>query len=275
MEGLKKRRQAGSQDDMMHGAIVFFIGTTMLHQERIGMNRKYSGDIRDLFKLDLVVHLMNEIPALKRFTFVPMLTEEDAGSGSAPAGRKMDLTAAVAKGRAGSRNATLLRSMKRLQEINSDTEYFRAIRDIFDHQKILIRILEEPVFSNANRKDYFNSLFLQFPTRSLIFLDPDTGLEVKNPSKRHVLFKEVKRICDRMDDQSVLMIYQHIPRVVREGYIWRRCAELEACTGVHPRSLTDNEIVFFFLAKGPAMDKDLGRAIASYIDPYPALLMLR
>lgn len=238
------------------------------------MNRRYSGDIRDLFKIDLVVHIMNEIPALKRFTFVPMLTEE-GGPGAAVAGRKKDLEAAVAQGRAGSRNAALLRSMKRLQEINSDTEYFRAIHDLFNHRKILIRILEEPVFSHANRKDYFNSLFVQFPKKTLIFLDPDTGLEVKNPTKRHLLFEEVKRVYDRMDDTSVLMIYQHIPRVVREGYIRRRCSELEEYTGMRPRSLTDNEIVFFFLAKDPAVNADLERAIASYIDPYPALLMLR
>lgn len=237
------------------------------------MNRRYSGDIRDLFKIDLVVHLMNEIPALRRFTFVPMLTEEESGAGGED-GRKKDLGAAVVKGRAGSRNAALLRSMKRLQEINSDTEYFRAIHDLFDHRRILIRIVEKPLFTHANRQDYFNSLFLQFPTKSLIFLDPDTGLEVKNPTKRHLLFNEVKRVYDRMDDTSVLMIYQHIPRVVREGYIQRRCAELEACTGMHPHSLTDNEIVFFFLSKSPAMNADLARAIRSYIDPYPALLML-
>ena len=67
------------------------------------MNRRFSGDIRDLFKIDLVVHLMNEITALKRFTFVPMITGED---GTAEQGkRKKNLEAAVAKGRAGSRNA--------------------------------------------------------------------------------------------------------------------------------------------------------------------------
>lgn len=238
------------------------------------MNRRYSGDIRDLFKIDLVVHLMNEVMALKRFTFVPMLTE-GGEAGAIAAGRKKDLETAVTKGRAGSRNAALLRSMKRLQEINSDTEYFRAIHDLFNHQKIQIRIVEKPVFSNADREKYFSSLFLQFPKKSLIFLDPDIGLEVKNPNKRHLLFEEVKRIYDRMDDASVLMIYQHIPRVVRVGYIQRRCAELEGCTGMRPHSLTDNEIVFFFLAKTAGMNAALERAIRSYIDPYPALLMLR
>jgi len=239
------------------------------------MNRTYSGDIRDLFKLDLVIHLMKEIPALVRFTFVPMLTEEEQGDGDRAGGLKKDLATAVVKGRAGSRNSRLLRSMERLQEINSDTEYFRAIRDLFDHEKILIRILEEPVFSHADRDKYFSSLFTDFPKRSLIFLDPDTGLEVKNPTKRHLLFDEVKRVYDRMDRSSVLMIYQHFPRVSREGYVRRRRAELEQCTGARPLSLTDNEIVFFFLAKETRLNAELDRALASYIDPYPAVLMLR
>lgn len=239
------------------------------------MNRRYSGDIRDLFKIDLVVHLMKEIPSLQRFTFVPMLTEEEDSSVVRAGGRKKDLTAAVAKGRAGSRNAGLLRRMERLQEINSDTEYFRAIHDLFNHEKILIRILEEPVFSEANRNQYFNSLFLQFPKSSLIFFDPDIGLEVKNPTKRHLLFAEVNKVYDRMDSESVLMIYQHIPRVVREGYIKRRCSDLERCTGTRPLFVTDNEIIFFLLAKVPRMIGDVQRAVISYAGPYPQLLMNR
>jgi len=247
------------------------------------MNRRYTGDIRDLFKIDLAIHLMKEVPALENFTFVPMLTEGEPGAGSrkrrakagANGGAKKDLAAAVAKKRAGSRNTGLVRQMKRLQEINSDTEYFRAIHDIFDNEKILIRILEEPAFSHANRDAYFNSLFLSFPEKSLIFLDPDTGLETKNPTKRHLLFNEVKRVYDRMDRKSVLMIYQHFPRVIREGYVKRRCAELEQYTGTHPLSVTDNEIVFFLLVKDTGLKTALEEAIASYMDPYPALLVLQ
>lgn len=71
------------------------------------------------------------------------------------------------------------------------------------------------------------------------------------------------------------MIYQHIPRVVRDGYIRRRCSELEQCTGIKPLSITDNEIVFFLIARDPRLNKGIGRAIASYIDKYPALLVSR
>ena len=43
------------------------------------MNRKFFGDTRDLFKLDLVCHIMKNLTDLDNFTFVPMLTEEEKG----------------------------------------------------------------------------------------------------------------------------------------------------------------------------------------------------
>ena len=42
------------------------------------MNRMFFGDARDLFKFDLVRHIMKAFPDLLSFTFVPMLTEEES-----------------------------------------------------------------------------------------------------------------------------------------------------------------------------------------------------
>ena len=42
------------------------------------MNRMFFGDARDLFKFDLVRHIMKAFPDLASFTFVPMLTEEES-----------------------------------------------------------------------------------------------------------------------------------------------------------------------------------------------------
>ncbi len=39
------------------------------------MNRLFFGDVLDLFKFDLVRHIMKAFPDLLRFTFVPMLTK--------------------------------------------------------------------------------------------------------------------------------------------------------------------------------------------------------
>lgn len=39
------------------------------------MNRLFFRDVRDLFKFDLIRHIMKAFPDLLSFTFVPMLTK--------------------------------------------------------------------------------------------------------------------------------------------------------------------------------------------------------
>lgn len=47
-----------------------------------------------------------------------------------------------------------------------------------------------------------------------MFLDPDIGLEVKSTSAhdgaKHVTYGDVGPVLNRMDDSSVLVVYQHL-----------------------------------------------------------------
>jgi hypothetical protein len=231
------------------------------------MNRLFFGDARDLFKFDLVRHIMKAFPDLGSFTFVPMLTEEGSVSGQKKTATK-DLGLAQKKGRAGTRNLELMEDMGRLQEIDDDLEYFHGIQSYFKQENIIVDILHKDTFSHEHRVNYFNKVFEKFPANSLIFLDPDTGLEVKNPTQRHLLFDEVRKIHDRLDNQSILMIYQHLPRVTRAGYIKKRCGELAAITHTRPETITDNEIVFFILTKNPMFRTRLCAVLGDYSDQY-------
>lgn len=235
------------------------------------MNRMFFGDARDLFKFDLVSHIMKAFPDLASFTFIPMLTEEGSVTGTRKAAAK-DLGLARKKGRAGTRNRTLMDDLGRLQEIDDDLEYFRGIRSYFRKENIIVDVLHEDTFSHEHRVNYFRKVFENFPENSLIFLDPDTGLEVKNPTQRHLLFDEVKKIYSRMDNRSLLMIYQHLPRVTRAGYIEKRCRELAAVTRSRPETITDNEIVFFILTKNPLQKTRLCAVLGDYADHYNTLV---
>lgn len=234
------------------------------------MNIRFSGDTRDLFKFDLVRHLMKSFPELGSFTFIPMLTDR-----AEPTRQKKsaatDLLKAAKTGRAGSQNRNLMEYLGRMQEIEDDMDYFAGIKAYFRQENILVDVLQKDRFSHEHRVNYFNKLFEQFPKKSLIFLDPDTGLEVKNPTRRHLLFDEVKKIADHMDDTSILMIYQHFPRETRDGYIRGRCSQIDDLTGIQPVSITDNEIVFFLLAKDPAIRHRLIDIVARYANSYPML----
>ena len=235
------------------------------------MNRMFFGDTRDLFKFDLVRHIMKAFPDLLNFTFVPMLTEEVSATGTRKT-RAKDLGLAQKKGRAGTQNVDLMETMGRLQEIDDDLEYFHGVRSYFKKEHIIVDVLHRDTFSHEHRVNYFNKMFENFPVNSLIFLDPDTGLEVKNPTRRHLLFDEVKKIFDRMDHQSVLIIYQHLPRVTRAGYIQKRCRELAALTHSQPETITDNEIVFFILIKNPQLKTRLCAVLGDYADRYNTLI---
>ena len=234
------------------------------------MNISFSGDTRDLFKFDLVRHLMKSFPDLGSFTFIPMLTDREVPT-TRKKNKKTDLGKATKAGKAGSQNRDLMEHLGTLQEIEDDMDYFSGIQSYFVKENILVDILHKDRFSHEHRVNYFKKMFEKFPQRSLIFLDPDTGLEVKNPTQRHLLFDEVKKIADTMDTRSILMIYQHFPRESHDGYVRNRCSQIAEVTGIYPVSITDNEIVFFLLAKSPALREKLADVVATYANTYPVL----
>jgi hypothetical protein len=234
------------------------------------MNRTYFGDTRDLFKFDLVRHIMKSLPELASFTFVPMLTESEENGGKKKSTKK-DLGRALKAGKPGSQNRDLLAHMERLQEIEDDLEYFSTIRTYFRNENILIDIFDRQRFTHEKRDHYFQSVFEALPKKSLIFLDPDTGLEERQPTAKHLLMTEVKKIYHRMDAGSVMMIYQHFPRVPRDRYVKHRCEQLAELTGSDPVTITDNEIIFFLLAKNPKTRSRLELVLERYANTYPAL----
>ncbi|MCX6689761.1 MAG: hypothetical protein NTZ39_08775 [Methanoregula sp.] len=232
------------------------------------MNRLYFGDTRDLFKFDLVRHIVKSLPDIASFTFVPMLTEP-AGRGGRSTHK--DLIKALEKGKAGSQNRDLVSCMERLQGIDKNLEYFNGIRSYFEKEQIQTEIFFKTRFSHETRNQYFENIAGNLPVHTLISVDPDTGLEESTPDEKHLLFSEAKKIHDRMDPGSILMIYQHLPRVKREGYIQNRCSQLATLTGSHPAAITDNEIVFFFVTKNQKLQERLIWSIESYANSYPDL----
>jgi len=98
------------------------------------MNRKFFGDTRDLFKFDLVRHLMKSLPELAGFAFVPMLTDTST-RGTKKSRTKTDLEHAVRSGKAGSQNQKLREQLSRLQEISGDREYLSGVSDYFSGEK--------------------------------------------------------------------------------------------------------------------------------------------
>ena len=120
-------------------------------------------------------------------------------------------------------------------------------------------------------------MLLSTVLKSLIFVDPDIGLEIKSKksNKKHIRYSEVKDLYERIDKNSILMVYQHHPRIrtqnnIREHFS-QRSEKLREITGELPIYIDDNEMRFFFLTKGKSIRNSLGKILRDYKDIYPRL----
>ena len=89
-------------------------------------------------------------------------------------------------------------------------------------------------FENIFRIDYFKAVMENSLIKSLIFIDPDNGLQVKKSNKKHILYAELLDIYNIIDYDSILMIYQHSPRENHDEYLKRRTNELNKLTNAAP-----------------------------------------
>ena len=234
------------------------------------MGDRCFGDTRDLFKFDLVRHIMKSFPELERFLFVPMLMGT-ASEGRRKNGAGKDLKRAYRSGKPGSQNQRLRDHLVRLQEIDSDLAYIEGISTYFDKEMILIEVPGQQQFTNNGRGTYFRSVFSKLPKRSLIFIDPEIGLAEKSPDGRHLLFSEIETVSGRMDPGSVLMLFQYTHRKKDRAGIMTISARLEERTGIPPVIITDSGQIFFILTKNPRLAARLQDSLECYADTYPAL----
>jgi hypothetical protein len=206
------------------------------------------------------------MPELQYFAFIPMLTG-DIVKGKKKSATK-NLARAAEKGKAGTQNKELVTLMELVQDAGRSMDYFNSIEEYCERERIAIKLFNQIPFSHETRERYFRHVLAHIPHQSLVFLDPDTGLEESTPSEKHLLLSEAKALYDRMDPGSVLMIYQHYPRMNRKDYRRTRCLQLKSLTGSAPVAITDNEIVFFLLAKRPEQAAQLNDSLERYANSY-------
>lgn len=108
--------------------------------------------------------------------------------------------------------------------------------------------------------------------RSVILVDPDIGLEVKsmrNREENYITYAEVEFLFSRMDRNSLLVIFQFIPRVERRKYfiqIGRRLKRTLNCSSV--LYVSDNQVVFFILTKDLEVQNHVTDTINGYSKTY-------
>jgi hypothetical protein len=71
---------------------------------------------------------------------------------------------------------------------------------------------DRPDFSNRARSNYFGEIPTSALNASLVFFDPDNGLEPTRATEKHLLYSELVGVVDRMDAASVALIFQYSRR---------------------------------------------------------------
>jgi hypothetical protein len=230
------------------------------------MKNQYFGDRNDMFKYDLALTLVAEVAAPQAFTFVPMLTPDDAGTD----GNLTDYSA-LGKHRpilhdflVGCVGDPLRRKVTSLQDYMQTSE-----RQVPYHPH-----MDAEYLNDANRPTYFSSISLEALEASVILVDPDNGFEVSEKTMKrtgvHKYFRysEFADLYRRMDDASVLLAYQHWAHVKRDQAF---AAVAERISSVVPEAsppicISSGSIGFFAVAK----NADLPARLREVIDEYAA-----
>ncbi len=231
------------------------------------MKNQYFGDNRDLFKYDLIFDVIQKTDSVNRFTFIPMLTKNE----NTKHGEDRDRD----KAKAGINNKDLVGFLNKFDDRSKRD--IRQLEPFFKRHNTEITIYKAgEYFSDEQRDSYFNQIAHELPPKSVILVDPDTGLEVNKSGKEHILYCEVKKLYDNMDKHSVLMIFQWIsrfvPRVERSKYLRVKSQTLrDKVTKNLSIIVSDGKIAFFFLAKDKSVIKSLSKVIGDYKQSYPQL----
>jgi len=208
------------------------------------MKNQYFGDNRDLFKYDLITEIMLGMVALDKFTFIPMLTPKDTRSD----GDDRD----IRKAKAGFKNEDLVQFLQPTHLMKKEERDFRIIKKYFEKKRIKSEIFNyygNMFFSKKNRSDYFESIGSGLLHNSLVFLDPDNGLEIKKSTERHILYSEIEGLFNKTgQSKTIIMVIQFFPREKHHLYIRRRLSELSGIN-CHYAWIADSNTVFFTLTK--------------------------
>ncbi len=224
------------------------------------MKNQYFGDNRDLFKYDLIFQIVKR-GLVSHFIFIPMLTPDVSGDKTT---KREGEQRNRCKSKAGRENNNLRIFLDKFQD--KEKRDIRELVGFFKEQGIEMTIHQHS-FCHEEREAYFREAERKLSPKSLIFVDPDIGLQVKRTRDKHIKYCEVKNLYDRMDTSSILMIYQHFPRNDKhESYLgWRPKDLKEKIVGDLPIHIDDNEIILFFLTKdNKSLRGLLGKEISKY-----------
>lgn len=168
------------------------------------MRYQFFLDARDYVKYSLLDDLMYQL-RLRQLTLIWMLTP-DVGNTH------------------GSRRPKFDAARPHLNDFfkQSPRPRLRDVKSYFNKRGYLCNSYgdrPDAYITTGNRESYFNSITADLLQDALVFLDPDNGVEPRGGSTPlHVRLEELQALWNRMNESSMLVIYQHKPRVAADVF---------------------------------------------------------
>lgn len=251
---------------------MYLLRITPITGRCFSLSGKSAGNTGDLFRFDLVRHIMKSVPSFTGFTYVPVRDNPRSAPGKnlKPA---FDLAAAVRAGKAGSQNRELGEHLGHIPGSSGEHAYTDRIRAYFSKEKIPVRVMAPSRV--LGRPDHPFGILSSgtIPPHSLILVDLARNTKKESRQQDALFFAEIARIYEKMDPASVLMVSAtQGPARSRSGNGLRDLkARFKDLSDSIPVTITDDELIFYLLTKNPKFSGLLGTVVERYADTYPTL----
>jgi len=199
---------------------------------------QYFGDARDYLKYHVFEELLVTVPDVSRLSCLWMLTPPDAtNEGNIPFVESNELPHLT----------TFLR-----RHLDSGDRRVRHMREYFAGRGIdyIPWGDEPPYFTNTTRTKYFSGVSTESLHEAVVFFDPDIGLTETRVTPKHLIFDDLKGVLNRMNGNSVAVVYQHFQR---KEFFWDKMAEtIRNRVGGHVGYVADPAVGFYVISRDPA-----------------------
>lgn len=207
---------------------------------------KYFGDNRDYFKYDLITSIF-EAKLLSRYVFIPMLTShrDDKEGNKKPVNN-------------GDKSTKLYNFIVKCE--GKSLNHWEIWLTPYVSSYHTVKPTDELFFHDKSRDKYWQMFTSLIKTeKTLVFVDPDTGLQTGTPSYRkrkgqekYILNEELNELFKGLHPESLLMIYQHLPnnKHMHIDATQKKLRQVQAiCDGALTCAYREDDLSFVFVAK--------------------------
>src|SRR5207245_493716 len=126
-----------------------------------------------------------------------------------------------------------------------------------------------------SRQTYFESIPEFALRRSVVFFDPDNGLEpARVTTTAHLRYNELRGVFQRMDRNCLAVVYQHLPR--RPGSLfWPEVADrLRVKLSCAIGYIAGGDVALFIALRDPGSAPEVGRILYEFQGEWPEPLRI-